>query len=76
MKNNLKYLEKFLKKLTEAGLKVNTEKLFYKQTETMYLGLWVINQGVRPLLSKIDAIKKTEAPTKVHDVHRFVGLVN
>ena len=43
---------------------------------TEYLGLWVSNEGLRPLLSKVDTINKIDAPTKVHDVLMSVGIVN
>ena len=67
---------KALYKLAEAGLKVNTDKSLFGQTETDYLGFWVISQGMRSLSSKVDNIKKINAPSKVHDARRFVGLLN
>ena len=79
-KNNseehLKSLDKVLQRLAEAGLKINAEKYFLGKIETEYLGLWVINNGVRLLSYKVKAIKSINIPTKVLDVHRFVGLVN
>ena len=52
-KNNyeesLKDLYKFLQRLAESGLKVNSEKYFFGQTETEYIGCWVSNNGVIPL---------------------------
>ena len=44
--------------------------------ETKCIGLCVINRGVGPILSKVDTIKKFYVPTKIHDVRRFVGLLN
>ena len=41
-----------------------------------YLGLWVSNNGVRPLSSKVEANKEIDVPTKVRDVRRFVRIVN
>ena len=60
----------------EAGLKVSTEKYFFGKTEAEYISFWVINNGVRPLFSKVEAIKSIDVPTKVLEVRRFVGLVN
>ena len=34
------------------------------------------NQGVRHILSKVDAIKKIYVQTKVCDVRRFVGILH
>ena len=44
-------LEKVLHKLEESELNLNAEKSFFGRTETEHLGLWVGNQGVRPLLT-------------------------
>ena len=56
------------------GLILNTGKPFFGQTETEYLGFWVRNNLVRPLLYKLEAIKAIDVPTKVCDVQRFVGI--
>ena len=41
-----------------------------------YIGFWIINNGVRPLLSKVEAIKAIDVPTNVQNVRIFVGIVN
>ena len=71
----MKESEQFLQKLAEVGLKVNVEKSFFRQTESGYIGIWVSNQGVRPLSSEVVDINKINFPTKLCDVCRFVGLV-
>ena len=54
-KNNfeeyLKSLERVINRLAEAELKLNTEKTFFRRTETEYLGFWVSNNIVRLLSS-------------------------
>ena len=74
--DNIKALDRVLQILAEAGFKVNIEKSFFGQIETEYLGFWVSNNGVRPLLSKVEAIESIDVPIKSCDVRRFVGLVN
>ena len=74
--DHIKALDRELQRLAEAGLKLNTEKSFFGQTETEYLGLWVSNNVVRPLSSKVEVIKSIDVLTKVCDVRRFVGLEN
>ena len=74
--DHLKDLYKVLQRLVEAGLKVNAGKYFFGQTKTEYLGFWVSNIGVRTLLSRAEAIKSFDVPTKVRDIRRFVGLRN
>ena len=71
----MKELEKVLHKLAQSGLKVNTYKSLFGITETEYIVLWVSNQGGRPLSSKSEAINKIDVPTKLRDIHRFMGLV-
>ena len=48
-----KSLDRVLQRLVEAGLKVNTEKTFFGGIGTENLGLWVCNNGVIPLSSKV-----------------------
>ena len=36
----------------------------------------MVNNGVRPLFSKVEAIKEIDVLTKVNDVWKFVGLIN
>ena len=74
--DHLKPLEMVLQRLVEAGLKVNAKKYFFVQTENEYLGFWLSNNRVRPLLSKVEAVKAINIPNKVCNVRRFVGLVN
>ena len=71
-KGHLKFLDIVLQRLTEVGLKVNAEKSFLGQTKTEYLGFWVRNNGLRPLLSKVEAIKSIDVTTKVRNVRRFL----
>ena len=72
---NLKDIQKGLQKLGESGLKVNTENLFFKCTETQNLSFWVSKYEVRILLSKVEAIKAIAEPTKAGGIHCFVGIV-
>ena len=74
--DHLQALEKVLQRLAEAGLKVNADKSFFGRSETEYLGFWVSRNGIRPLASKVEAIKAISPPTKVREIRRFVGLIN
>ena len=51
--DHLKDLDRVLQRLTESGLKLNTEKSFFGRTETEHLGFWIRNNGVRPLSAKV-----------------------
>ena len=73
--DHLRSPEKVLQKLVEAELQVNAENPLFGLTETEYLGLWVRNDIIRPISSKVEDIKYIDARTKVIDVQRFLGLV-
>ena len=51
--DHLKAIYRVIQKLTEARLKLNAEKTFFRRTQTEYLGLWLINNRVRPLSSQV-----------------------
>jgi len=54
---------------------LNDEKVILKQTELVFLGHVVSNQGVRPNPVKVAAITKLLSPTDVSGVKRFCGMV-
>jgi hypothetical protein len=49
--------------LTDAGLKINTKKSFFGQTELEYLGYWISRQGIQPIAKKVEAIQNIATPT-------------
>ena len=63
------------RKFAEAGLKVNTENLFFGRMKTKYLGFWVSKNGVRTLLYKVNSIKEIDVSTKLHGIRQFLGLI-
>ena len=75
-KEYLNALDRVLQRLTEVRLKVNAEVYCFGRKETEYIDLWIRNNGVRPLPYKVFAMDSIDLPTKVHDVRKFVGLVN
>ena len=47
--DHLNSLEAILKRLQEAGLKVNAKKSFFGRTALEYLGYWITQDGVELL---------------------------
>ena len=45
---HLNQLSKVLRRLEEAGLKVNAKKSFFCQPELEYLGYWITQKGISP----------------------------
>ena len=69
-------LLKLLDQCQERNLKLNREKLQLKCSETPFIGHVLTPEGVKPDLSKVEAILKMERPKDVAAVRRLVGLVN
>ncbi|XP_061395568.1 uncharacterized protein LOC133331186 [Musca vetustissima] len=71
---NLKLVEKFLKKLGEYGLTLRLDKCSFLQREICYLGHIVNGDGIKPGEQKIRDIKNFKEPTNVTEIRRFLGL--
>ena len=65
--DHLDSLEAVLKRLQEAGLKVNAKKSFFGRTALEYLGYWITQDGVQPLQKKVTAILNMQIPTNKRD---------
>ena len=57
-------------------MKMNHEKLKYRQREVKYAGYIPTNQGHKPDPEKIEAISKMFRPEDTSAVRRFLGMVN
>jgi hypothetical protein len=74
--DHMEKLEAVLKRLDEAGLKVNASKSFLAKGELEYLGYWITRDGIQPTVSKIQAIINIVTPRNRKELRRFIGLVN
>ncbi|GFX71228.1 hypothetical protein TNCV_3409981 [Trichonephila clavipes] len=63
-----------LKRLQEAGLKLNSKKCLFAAQEVKILGHLVSSNGVRPDPDKIKAVRNFPTPKNIHDIRRFLGL--
>ncbi|KAK7109817.1 hypothetical protein V1264_013798 [Littorina saxatilis] len=70
------HLESSMKKIVEAGLKLNKEKCSFKQSEIEFLGHVINADGIRPDKKKIDAIINMPDPTNVTELRRILGMMN
>ena len=65
-----------LKKLDEAGLRVNVSKShFFTSSELEYLGYVLTRDGIKPQNQKGSAILALQPPTSVKTLGHFLGLV-
>ena len=73
--DHLDKLREVLRRLQNAGLKVNARKCFWGTDETEYLGYILTRDGIKPQPKKVEAILAIKPPTKVKELRRFLGMV-
>ncbi len=61
-------------RLGEAGIKLKPSKCVLFQREVAFLGHLVTKDGIKPLLSKVKAIKEWPVLKNVTDVRSFIGF--
>lgn len=74
--DHLDKLDQVLKRLKDAGLKVNAVKSHFCQHELEYLGYWITREGIKPLPGKVAAIKNIAPPKTKTKLRSFIGLIN
>jgi putative transposase len=62
-KEHLQRLELVYSQLSEAGLKINTNKSHFAVSEIEYLGYWITRNGIQPEHKKVKAIQLIAPPT-------------
>ena len=73
--DHLIHLEKVLKRLSDAGLRVNVTKSHFCATELKYIGYVLTQDGIKPQHNKVSAILALTPPTSVKTRRHFLGLV-
>jgi len=69
-------LYKVLKALGDAGLCVNTEKCTWETESLEVLGFLLDKNGVRPVPSRVQAIKEAPAPKNLKELQQLLGLIS
>ncbi len=75
LEDHLKKLEEVLRRLRDAGLKVNAEKLTFCALEIEYLGYILSRDGIKPQSNKVQAILTIQPPKHVRELRHFLGMV-
>jgi hypothetical protein len=75
LRNHNKNLEQLLKRLREANLKLNREKMELCKNNVKFYGHILTNNGIKPDMSKVTAIAHMPVPADVLGVQRFLGMV-
>ena len=74
--DHLDNLESVLKKLDEAGLTVNGSKCAFLQDEVIYCGYRISKEGVRPMMSNVQAVLEAPQPKNVSELRSYLGMLN
>jgi len=67
-------MDKLMKRLREANLKLQPDKCEFLRHEVAYLGHIIGEDGVRPDPQKIAAVKNFSPPKSLKNVRQFLGL--
>ena len=69
-------LAQVLRRLEDAGIRLKKEKCSFCLSQVEYLGHWISAEGLRPSMTKVQAITDAPKPTRVSELKSFLGLVN
>ena len=69
-------LDEVLRRIRQAGLKINAKKSFFAGSELEHLGRWVTRKGIQPMPKKSDAMMRLEEPKTRKQLRRFIGMIN
>ena len=73
---HIKQVEKVMKILDEAGIRLKEEKCQIAQSETECLGYKLMATGVKPIDSKIQDISDKRKPQNLKDLRSLMGAIN
>ncbi len=75
LEDHIEKLEEVLRRLCNAGLKVNAKKLAFCALEIEYLGYILTRDGIKPQSNKVQAILTIQPSKNVKQLKHFLGMV-
>ncbi|XP_064458870.1 uncharacterized protein LOC135369139 [Ornithodoros turicata] len=70
------HLRQVFARLQDHGLVINVKKCSFGQSEAKFLGHHIDQHGVRPLETKVEAIREFPRPQSLRQLRQFLGLLN
>ena len=71
---HLLHPEEVFHQLRKAGLKVKQSKCYFFKSQIHYLGHLISEDGISPVLDKLDSIKNMPVPKCAKEIRQFLGL--
>lgn len=75
-KTHESHLRQIFKRMKDYGMLINTAKCIFGESEVTFLGYTISTRGIKPLDSKVQAIKDFPTPKTVKELRRFLGMIN
>jgi len=75
LEDHLEKLGEVLRRLREAGLKVNAAKSVFCTHKIEYLGYILTRGGIKPQQKKVQVILALNPPNNVKELRHFLGMV-
>ncbi len=73
---HLATLNEVLQRLVTHNTKINLPKCVFGSKEVSYLGFHLTEEGIKPGIDKLKAVKNAPPPSNVHEVRQFLRLCN
>lgn len=70
------HVRQIFTRMKEYGMLINTAKCVFGASEVTFLGYTINTSGIKPLDTKVQAIKDFPAPKTVKELRRFLGMIN
>lgn len=70
------HLRQLFARLKDYNMVINTSKCVFGAPEVTFLGYTVSDKGVKPLSTKVEAIRNFPPPKNVRELRRFLGMIN
>ena len=75
IKEHLEQVRILFQRLREADLKLSKRKCCFLKAHVQYLGHYISGSGLKPVLEKLENLKRMPPPTDVPGVRKFLGFV-
>ncbi len=75
-KEMFEIIDKIHEVLRNANMKAAPEKTYFFQRKVKYLGHMISEDGLSPIQSRVEALKKLQAPKNANGILRFLGCFN